>query len=253
MEDLSMNIWKEIFSYLIDPHHIELGNFETEIRLQLIFLRRTSKHLHEICRQFTYLHPMPPNEDYSGAQDSLCSYFASEGLLSCLIYWRENGGRWDKYTSIVSAEKGYLEILKYALENGCEADPLVPATAAKNGHLHILKYLHEQQNFPWDSLTCTAAAEGGHLECLKYAHRSGCPLDARACREATSHNHMNCVNYIHYNTKTDCSHNQLRQENVTAEYQTRGVRSAYQNQPLNYNSNLNFRRLYIPCYRYVIE
>jgi hypothetical protein len=139
------------------------------------------------------------------------------------------------------------------LENGCEADPLVPATAAKNGHLHILKYLHEQQNFPWDSLTCTAAAEGGHLECLKYAHRSGCPLDARACREATSHNHMNCVNYIHYNTKTDCSHNQLRQENVTAEYQTRGVRSAYQNQPLNYNSNLNFRRLYIPCYRYVIE
>ncbi len=223
METLSSDIWKEIFSHIIDQQVASQIGIETEIRIQLVFIRRTSKQLYEICKKYTSLYSLRANVVFSNSRSNLCSYFASTGQLSGLIYWREIGAQWDKHTTIVAAEKAHLEILKYAIENGCEADRMVPASAAKNGHLHVLKYLHEERNFPWDELTCTAAAESGQLECLKYAHKSGCALTSQACRVAMRNGHMDCFNYIHAAAQLDCEHNQLRQEKVTQEYQSQGV------------------------------
>lgn len=69
METLSMDIWSEIFSHLIARNNFDLNNFGMEIRLHLVFLRRTSKHLHEICKTYSHRHPLPTNEDYSSAPD----------------------------------------------------------------------------------------------------------------------------------------------------------------------------------------
>lgn len=91
------------------------------------------------------------------------------GRLGCLIYLRQNGCPWNKWTCIYAAQYGHLNCLQWAHWNGCE----------------------------WDTEVCIKSAEGGYLDCLQYACDNGCPVDHRTADRAALNGHLDCLKYIH--------------------------------------------------------
>jgi len=52
-------------------------------------------------------------------QSTACEQAVMSGNLQVLIWLRENGFQWDKWTSVRAAEGGYLDILQWSLTHGC--------------------------------------------------------------------------------------------------------------------------------------
>jgi hypothetical protein len=128
----------------------------------------------------------------------ICSTAACEGYLDMLIWLREKGCNWDKYTCASAASNGHIHILKYAHENGCPWHDLTCKVAANTGNIECLKYAH-LNGCPVNEETCEAAADGGHLDCLVYLHDHGCHWNEKTCARAANGGHLDCLVYLHDN------------------------------------------------------
>ena len=100
----------------------------------------------------------------------------------------------------IAASYGYLDFLFYCytLKNGYEQeykwDSYTCSASAGNGHLECLIFLHEKK-CPWNTFTCGDAAKNGHLLCLKYAHENGCPWNSYILTVSISNNNFECFKY----------------------------------------------------------
>ncbi|CAB9526442.1 ankyrin containing protein (ISS) [Seminavis robusta] len=71
--------------------------------------------------------------------DRVCNKIAKIGSLTIMLWAKQEGFPWSKWTCAWAARNGHLEMFQWLREHGC----------------------------PWDLWTCLKAAEGGHLEILK--------------------------------------------------------------------------------------
>ena len=98
---------------------------------------------------------------------------------------------------IRSVRRGHLACLRYAHEEeDCPWDEVTCRDASGWGHLDCLRYAHEN-GCPWDADTCCWASNGGQLECLRYAHEHGCPWDDLTTYWASRNGHLECLRYAH--------------------------------------------------------
>ncbi len=89
--------------------------------------------------------------------------------LKHLIYFHNNGFRWNEKICAIAAKYEHFDCLKYAHKNGC----------------------------PWDEETTENSVCGGHLNCLQYAIKKKCPWNKEKCLKiAIEKNITSIINFI---------------------------------------------------------
>ena len=103
-----------------------------------------------------------------------------------------------------AAQKGHFEIIKWARENDYGWNSYTCSYAAKNGYLEILKWAREH-GCDWSVTACEFAAKNNQIEVLKWLRKNKCPWNSRTITKAASRGNLEIIKWAR---KEGCDWNQ---------------------------------------------